>query len=158
MTIRHRPGKKNTNADALSRNPAGQVGVVQASAEKAGNVSEVEGDGAELLSEQVEQNAETGGTLATTDPDNVEPTPGKLRAIRDLQLQDPKLTVMYRYLESGQLPGGEQDSKRVVLESRHYDIIEGVLYYEPPTVPGRLCIVVPESLKRSIYKKLIVRI
>ena len=78
LTIRHHPGKKNTNADALSRNLAGQVGVVQASAEKAGNVSEVEGDGAELLSEQVEQNAETGGTLATTDPDNVEPTPGKL--------------------------------------------------------------------------------
>ena len=150
LTIRHRPGKKNTNADALSRNPAGQVGVVQASAEKAGNVSEVEGDGAELLSEEVKQNAETDGTLATTDPDNVEPTPGKLRAIRDLQLQDPKL--MYRYLESGQLPG-EQDSKRVVLESCHYDIIKGVLYYEPPTVPGQLCIVVPESLKRSILQE-----
>ena len=116
-------------------------------------MSEVEGDRAELLSEQVEQNAETGETLATTDPNNVEPTPGKLRAIRDFQLQDSKLTVMYRYLESGQLPGGEQDSKRVVLESRHYDIIDGVLYYEPPTVPGQLCIVVPESLKRSILQE-----
>ena len=28
LTIRHRPGKKNTNVDALSRNSAGQVGVV----------------------------------------------------------------------------------------------------------------------------------
>ena len=36
------------------------------------------------------------------------------------------------------------------MESRKYEVIQGVLYYEPPTSPGKLCVVVPAKLREDL--------
>ena len=151
LTIRHRPGKKNGNADALSQNPAVLVGVVEADGTGvSGEVvwtgeaaRSVVGASDEIMSgsglvEESEESDETEESGECGDEVVAEPTPEKLLEIRDLQQQDPSLVVRCRYLEHGQLPDGEQESRKLVLESRNYEVMQGVLYYEPPTVPGRL--------------------
>ena len=35
----------------------------------------------------------------------------------------------------------------------YYEVIKGVLHYEPPTVPGRLCVMVPEALRMLLLKE-----
>ena len=146
LTLRHRPGKKNANADALSWNPAVLVGVVEADGNGVSGelvrtgeaVRSVVGASDELMSgsvlvEESEESDETEGSGECGDEVIAEPTPLE---IRDLQQQDPSLVVRCRYLEHGQLPDGEQESRRLVLESQNYEVMQGVLFYEPPTVPG----------------------
>ena len=58
---------------------------------------------------------------------DAEPTPEKLLEIRDLQQQDPSLVMRCRYLEHGQLPDGEQESRKLVLESRNYEVVQALL-------------------------------
>ena len=159
LIIRHRPGK---NADALSRNPAVLVGVVEA--DGTGVSSEVVRTGEAARSvvgasdkimsgsglvEESEESDEAEGSGECGDEVVTEPTLEKLLEIRDLQ----QLVVRCRYLEHGQLPDGEQESWKLVLESRTYEVMQGVLYYEPPTVPGRLCVVVPEALRAPLLQE-----
>ena len=166
LTIRLRPGKKNANADALSPNPAVLVGVVEA--DRTGISGEVvtTGEAArsvvgasdEIMSgsglvEESEECDETEGSGECGDEVVAEPTPEKLLEIRELQQQDSSLVVRCRYLEHGQLPDRDQESQRLVLESRSYEVMQGVLYYEPPTVPGRLCVVVPETLRVPLLQE-----
>ena len=40
-----------------------------------------------------------------------------------------------------------------MLESRSYELIQGVLYFEPPTSPGNLCTVVPVGLHSKILQE-----
>ena len=77
----------------------------------------------------------------------------KLVKIGHLQREDPALATMWTYLEQGQLPVDEKNAKRLVLESCNHDVIRGVLYYEPPTIPGCLCIVVPKKLRESFLQE-----
>ncbi len=165
---------KNANADALSRNPAAVVGVVEVevadsaggtgvvASESDGVLSEAEetgvevGTSGEVVSEQgdaAEESGEAGRSVEVEDGAIAELTPEKLLEIRDLQQQDPSLAWMCRFLEHGQLSDGEQESKRLVLESWNYEVIQGILHYEPLTVPGRLCVVVPEALRVPLLQE-----
>lgn len=112
----------NTNADALSRNPTGTVCVCAVD-------TSTEGDLDSLPSPEAE----------------------KLTEIQCAQREDSSLAAMCSYLEHGTLPADEKMAKELVIESRYYDVIQGVLYYEPPTIPGRLC--VPEKLHRSLLQE-----
>ena len=38
-------------------------------------------------------------------------------------------------------------------ESGKYEVVQGVLYFVPDSSPGRLCIVVPESLRFKILEE-----
>ena len=138
LAIRHRAGKKNANADALSRNPVATVCAVSVS-----EVAEPEVDSLPL-SEVAEE----------PEPADVIPAPEaeKLAKIRSSQKEDSSLVVLCDYLEHGVLPV-EKSAKKLILESRHFEVIQGVLYYEPPTISGRLCVVVPEGLSQTLLKE-----
>ena len=95
----------------------------------------------------------SGGDAVTVDVNSdafSRPEAARLAGIRDLQRKDLSLIAMCDYLERGFLPIDEKEAKKLVLESRCYDVIQGVLYYEPPTIPGRLCVVVPEEMRQSL--------
>ena len=144
LSIKHRSGKKNANADALSRNLAdAAVGAVEGGADEEGSRS-LEDCSYDVIPHL---DGETDG-----DDSDVLPRPEAVRLaeIKLLQREDSSLAVMCSYLEQGLLPEDEKDAKRLVLESRNYDVIHGVLYYEPPTISGRLCVVVPEKWKQSL--------
>ena len=113
LTIRHKPGRANSNADALSRNVA-SVNAVTSSV-----------------------NSENW-----SDPD--------LTAVAEMQLADPLLVPMLEYLKGEVLPTVTRTAERVVLESKHYSLIDGVLQYESPTYPGRWCVVVSTVLREKL--------
>ena len=61
--------------------------------------------------------------------------------------------VLCDYLERGVLPLDEGMAK-VILESEHHEVIQGVLHFEPVAFPGCLCVVVPRAYVLLFYKKL----
>ena len=50
-----------------------------------------------------------------------------LKEVREMQLKDPDLALYVTYLECHTLPD-DRVAKRIVLESRRMEIIDGVLY------------------------------
>ena len=102
LEIFYRPGKGNSNADALSRSPLPDVGADDA---PYGVISAV----------SVQENADTSiDDLAT------------------LQREDPQLEAIITYLETGVLPSEENSAKRIALTQSQYLIEEGVLYHVEP--------------------------
>ena len=93
LTIKHRSGKTNTNADALSRNPVdpcqstGTANVYFVDVEEPSEVS--------LLTDLKQ----------------------KMKDIRDLQEKDPYLDPLVWYLKKGELPTEKEIPERIVLES-----------------------------------------
>ena len=57
------------------------------------------------------------------------------------------------YLECGLLPTDKSIAQKVVLASKHYEMIDGVLHYEDPSRPGRWCVVVPKELRQQIIEE-----
>ena len=125
LVIKHRSGRKNTNADALSQNPVSPtVGAVES-----------------LLLPSDDESA-----VARPEAD-------KMNEIRMAQREDPELVVLCDYLEKDVLPPGEEMVKKVVLESERYEVIQGVLHFEPVAFPGRLCVVVPKGLRPTLLQE-----
>ena len=56
--------------------------------------------------------------------------------LRKLQLQDTDLVCFLEYLECGSLPTNKSIAQKVILASKHYEMISGVLHYEDPSPPG----------------------
>ena len=50
----------------------------------------------------------------------------------------------------GLLPEDPKLAKKIVMESQHYEIIDGVLHHESPSYPGHWCIVVPQQLRPQL--------
>ena len=57
------------------------------------------------------------------------------------------------YLECCSLPTDKSIAQKVVLASRHYEMIDDVLHYEEPSRPGRWCVVVPKELRQQILEE-----
>ena len=55
-----------------------------------------------------------------------------------------------KYLEESELPTDESAARRLVLESKVFEMIDGVLHHESPTVPGRWCVVVLPELRSEL--------
>ena len=53
-----------------------------------------------------------------------------LAEIRELQLKDPDLTIYFTYLEQNILPEDDNVAKRIVMESKRMELIDGVLHRE----------------------------
>ena len=51
-----------------------------------------------------------------------------------------------KYHSHSLLPEDQKVAQKIVLESQHYDMIDGILYHENPNHPGRWCIVVHKKL------------
>ena len=130
IEIRHRPGKANSNADALSRNPV----PLQTLHEEAAVLS-------------VESMSQSGSPI--TSDSFLSP----LREITEHQRKDPNLFPIICYLEKGTLPDNERESRRLVLESFQYDMVDGVLHSENPVIPGSWRVVVPKELRQSVLEE-----
>ncbi len=122
VTIRHKSGKRNSNADALSRCPA-DVQESLAEEPEDGRVCSVEGQ----VTDQVLL------------PD--------LKEVAIHQQNDVDMSTMVAYLKSGVLAEDEKLARRVVLESKQFELVDGVLYHENPVFPGRWCLVVPRDFR-----------
>ena len=67
--------------------------------------------------------------------------------IRRLQNQDENLVCYVKYLECGSLPLDDQTARKVVLESKNFEIIDDLLHHEDPTCLCRWCLMVPKELQ-----------
>ena len=76
-----------------------------------------------------------------------------IEELKQLQCQDVDLAPYIKYLEHSILPSDERDARKVVLRSKQYEIIDGILHYESPIRPGRWCIVVPTVLHQQLLEE-----
>ena len=131
LTIKHHAGKRNGNADALSR--------------------VLEDSTAEMSSTVLTVLAQDDLTAATQSfsPEMQE----QLRDIQQQQQRDPELLPLINYLRSGELPEEEKAARKIVMESANYDLMDGILYFQYPAAPHRLCIVVPKVLQMPLLEE-----
>ena len=73
--------------------------------------------------------------------------------IRKLQGQDDDLVRYVKYLECGSLSSDDQSVRKVVLESKNFELIDGLLHREDPVCPGRWCLVVPKELCSQLLEE-----
>ena len=154
LVIKHRAGKANANADALSRNPlrmSGSEPMEEGSCEGKscviGMVSSCEKENEDQLS------IDGGGTYQTSQPESCECMAKSSQEIRVCQMKDSDLLPYFQYLEDGLLPVDEKDAKKVVLESRKFEVIDGVLQFEHPSNSSRWCTVVPKELRDTLLEE-----
>ena len=76
-----------------------------------------------------------------------------MEAVPKLQTADEDIGMMLTYLTSGDLPADKKQAQRLVLESKLFSVVEGVLYREDPMLPGRHCIVVPPILRVALMEE-----
>ena len=50
------------------------------------------------------------------------------------------------------VPEDDRVARRIVLESKQLDVVDGVLWREDPTRPGQLC-VVPTEFRQSLLEE-----
>ena len=175
LTLKHRSGRQNVNADALSRNPASSVSSVSppncvSVCEENGCVSVCE-ESENVLTVTSEVSCKCCDSVcpvcfdcsvcsvfaSLAVPDDSDVTAGEsvadkesLKEVREMQLKDPDLALYIAYLECHSLPDDDRVAKRIVLESRRMEIIDGVLYREDVSNCGRWCIVVPEPWRQEL--------
>ena len=77
----------------------------------------------------------------------------ELEEVLRCQREDADMAAMTVYLQYGTLPDEEKLSRRIVLESKLYEVIEGVLYHENPAFPGRWCVVVPKDFRTALLEE-----
>ena len=130
LTIKHRSGRSNAGADALSRYPVDTA-----------TVSAVVEDSLSFPPDDVTDSDELSAA-----------TERKLKNLSTLQRSCAELEPIYSYLSDGTLPADEKLARKVVLESRHFDLLDGVLHHENPHRPGKWCLAVPVSLRSALLE------
>ena len=133
LVIEHRSGRSNAGADAFSRHPCDSVNVNAVTADRA---DPPEAD-TPVSGERVELS---------------DATRQKLKDLSNLQKSCAELEHMYLYLCKGTVPEDEKLARKTVLESRHFDLLDGVLHHENPHNPGKWCLAVPVSLRSSLLE------
>ena len=125
-------GKKNGNADALPRCPTSENQSLEDSQEHANrdasSINAVTAD-----SESIVPDMEACSAPATDH--------------RRGYWHDAVLRTC------GDLPDDKKQTQRVVVESKLFSVIEGVLHREDPMFPGRNCVVVPPTLRVALMEK-----
>ena len=53
---------------------------------------------------------------------------------------------MFLYLADSTMPEGDKVAQKIVLESRHFDLINGLLHHENPHSSGKWYVAVPTTL------------
>ncbi len=76
-----------------------------------------------------------------------------LKEVAIHQQNDVDMSTMVAYLKSGVLPEDEKLARRVVLESKQFELVDGVLYHENSVLPGRWCLVVPREFRTALHDK-----
>ena len=57
---------------------------------------------------------------------------------------------MYSYLSDGTLPEEEKIARKIILESRHFDLLDGILHHENTHSPGKWYLAVQVSLRSAL--------
>ena len=57
---------------------------------------------------------------------------------------------MFAYLSEEVLPEDEKLAHKIVFESSHFGLLDGILHHESFHFPGRWCITVPATLRPSL--------
>lgn len=99
LHIHYRPGRKNGNADALSRCPA----------------------------EVPDQSKDVPKPVAALQPEVV-PAKGGDRSLSKRQEEDPTLASVRSYLQDGTLPEDERAARHLILEQSSFSLVDNVLY------------------------------
>ena len=102
LHIHHRSGKKNTNADALSRYPV-------------------------LSTESTSSTHQALEVVAATNP-SWESAKGGEPTLSTMQRADPQLAPIVEYLENGELPEDDERARELALTKSQYTIVDSVLY------------------------------
>ena len=143
VEIRHRSGKQNTNADALSRNPYLPPPVKEIDTEtQVATVTSQQDGSQELADIMVDELLQLPPTEPQL-PDN----------LRNEQMKEPKLSSLFNYLEDDRVPSDSRDAQRVVAEAQMFAVMDGVLYYVDPKRRNRKRAVVPPQLRESIIRE-----
>lgn len=140
LEIKHRSGRSNAGADALSRSPC-----------DATNVNSVATDSVA----PTERVSEASTTIDSDDPFPLtlsEATQQKLQELSTMQKFCEELKPMFLYLADGTLPEDEKIARKVVLESCHFDLLDDVLHHENPHSPGKWCVAVPMMLRPDLLE------
>ena len=111
LSIKHRSGDTNASADALSRFPVDTA-----------TVSAVTADADSSLSEPAIEIVSDASCLLELS----ESTRQKLDKLADLQKSCPELRDQFLYLSEEGLPEDEKACRKIVAESRYFDIVDGV--------------------------------
>ena len=77
----------------------------------------------------------------------------ELKDLAKRQSQDNDMAGMIAYLKDGTLPDDERSSHRVVLESKHFELVDEVLYHKNAVFPGRCCAVVLQEVRQSLLEE-----
>ena len=131
LVINYRPGRGNSNADALSRNPA--------------TVTSWDGESppfAILAAIQPTALSEGG------DPVPRVPTGDPI--LQESQRADPELKPIFDYLEEGILPTEERRAREMVLGKSQFAIVDGVLYH---LEDKSLWIIPPVEARRKLFNE-----
>ena len=126
LEIKYRPGKKNSNADALSRYPI-DVPVVQ------------------------DIPTELSGVVATLDSKGeVESKDGE-NTLHDQQMSDRSLKNIIDYISDGTLPEDEKEARHLILSSQKFTVLDGILYHIESDKTFR--VVVPQADRESLFNE-----
>ena len=124
LHIHYRPGKRNANADALSR-----------------YLAECSGPNGK----------EMPVVTAATGVGEAESASEEPSTLGERQHQDPDLALVFDYLEEGKLPQDDQQARRIVLSQKLYHLRDRVLYHISENKTLR--VIPPAGDRRGIFEE-----
>ena len=124
LHIHYRPGKRNANADALSRTLSESVALAEPS--------------------------EPPVVLAAIRPGE-DSAKGGDDCLERRQRQDPELTMIMEYLQAGTMPKDSKKARELILTQSQYEVVGGVLYHVEPDKTLR--IIPPAGDRKQIFEE-----
>ena len=116
LTIKHKAGKQNGNAEALSRYPNSET-----------SSPEVITSSQEETPPDVSCNSFVNA-VTTNEHSDISSAVLDMEVVRRLQTTDEDIGVILAYVTHSNLPDDEKQARKVVLKSKLFSVVEGVLY------------------------------
>ena len=126
LEIKYRPGKKNSNADALFRYPIDVPAAHDA-------------------------NTELSGVVATLDSSEEIGSKDWENRLHDRQISDSLLKTIVDYISDGKLPEDEKEPRHLILRSQKFIVLDRILYYIESDKTLRL--VVPQADREHLFNE-----